>query len=42
MKQKKQRQYRSRQGRSDSQYSSSLKVIAVAFVSLVIIILTQI
>jgi len=39
---KKQRQYRSRQGRSDKQYTSSVKVIAIAFVAIIIIILTQI
>ena len=39
---KKQRQYRSRQGRSDRQYASSVKVIFIAFVALLIIILTQI
>ena len=39
---KKERQFRSRQGRSDKQYISSIKVIALAFVALIIIILTQI
>ena len=39
---KKQRQFRSRQGRSDRQYTSSVKAVAFAFVALIIIILTQI
>ena len=39
---KKQRQFRSRQGRSDKQYISSVKAVAFAFVVLIIIILTQI
>jgi hypothetical protein len=39
MKNKKHRQYRSRQGRSDEQYSTSVKVIAVAFGGLIITIL---
>ena len=39
---KKQRQYRSRQGRSDKQYNSSVKVMAIAVLGLIIIILTQI
>jgi hypothetical protein len=39
MKNKKHRQYRSRQGRSDEQYSTSVKVIAVAFAGLIITIL---
>tara|TARA_R110000824_G_scaffold64805_2_gene169170 strand:- start:1533 stop:1661 length:129 start_codon:yes stop_codon:yes gene_type:complete len=39
MKNKKHRQYRSRQGRSDEQYSTSVKVIAFAFAGLIITIL---
>ena len=39
---KKQRQYRSRQGRSDRQYTSSVKVMAIAILGLIITILTQI
>ena len=39
---KKQRQYRSMQGRSDKQYNSSVKVMAIAVLGLIIIILTQI
>ena len=42
MENKKHRQYRSRQGRSDEQYSTSVKVIAIAFAGLIITILTQI
>ena len=36
MKEKKVRQYRSRQGRSDKQYASSLIVFAITFVGLIL------
>jgi|TARA_R110000751_G_scaffold169673_1_gene276311 hypothetical protein len=39
MKNKKHRQYRSRQGRSDEQYTSSMQVTAIAFAGLIITIL---
>jgi len=39
---KKNRQFRSRQGRSDKQYSSSMKVIALAFIGLIIITIISI
>jgi len=35
-KEKKVRQYRSRQGRSDKQYSGSMKVLAIAFIGLIL------
>jgi len=35
-KEKKVRQYRSRQGRSDRQYAGSMKVLAIAFIGLII------
>lgn len=39
MKDKKVRQYRSRQGRSDNQYKASLKVLFLAFVGLILTII---
>ena len=39
---KKERQYRSRQGRSDRQYSGSLKAIFFAFVALIITVIITI
>ena len=41
-KEKKVRQYRSRQGRSDKQYTSSLKAVAFSFIGLIIIIILSI
>ena len=39
---KKIRQYRSRQGRSDEQYTSSMRVTAIAFGGLLIVIILSI
>jgi len=39
MKEKKTRQYRSRQGRSDKQYTNSLIVFAITFVGLILTII---
>jgi hypothetical protein len=39
MKNKKHRQYRSRQGRNDEQYTDSMRAIAIAFGGLIITIL---
>ena len=38
MKDKKNRQYRSRQGRSDNQYSKSMMVLMTAYLGIIIII----
>tara|TARA_R110000796_G_scaffold135086_3_gene251231 strand:+ start:512 stop:640 length:129 start_codon:yes stop_codon:yes gene_type:complete len=42
MKNKKHRQYRSRQGRSDEQYTSSMQVTAIAFGGLLIVLILSI
>ena len=42
MKTKKHRQYRSRQGRSDKQYESSLTVFGISIVGLVITLILSI
>ncbi len=39
---KKQRQYRSRQGRSDKQYESSLRVFGISIVGLIITLILSI
>tara|TARA_R110002020_G_scaffold232337_2_gene443873 strand:- start:15331 stop:15459 length:129 start_codon:yes stop_codon:yes gene_type:complete len=36
---KKERRYRSRQGRTDKQYTASLKVLAIAFIGLILTII---
>jgi|TARA_R110000824_G_scaffold174074_1_gene352162 hypothetical protein len=41
MENKKHRQYRSRQGRSDRQYSTSVKVMAFAFIGLILTIIYE-
>ena len=42
MKKKKNRQYRSRQGRSDDQYATSMAIFAAAVVGLVLILIVAI